>query len=120
MAQQGSSDPTCYVYVLGLPYLTNRITVHSEQDIVIVRLLSICPPAALRPYFQEGYLAGTADLTTDFDSKTELDFRNRLIAKFAIHERRLFGGLGLMKYRSLRYIREVIRFNNSAMSLRQN
>jgi hypothetical protein len=83
-AQLRSSDPKCYIYVFGLPYLTNRISINSEHDIVNVRLLSICPPAALRPYFQEGFLAGTADVTTDFDSKTELDFRNRLIAKFEI------------------------------------
>jgi len=93
-AQLRSTDPNCYVYVLGLPYITNRITINSEHDIVSVRLLSICPPAALRPYFQEGYLAGTADVTTDFDSKTELDFRNRLIAKFAIPRARTFWGSG--------------------------
>jgi FRG domain-containing protein len=93
-AQQRSSDPTCYVYVLGLPYLTNRISINSEHDIVNVRLLSICPPAALRPYFQEGYVAGTADATSDFDSKTELDFRNRLIAKFAIPRAQNFWGTG--------------------------
>jgi hypothetical protein len=29
-------------------------------------------------------MAGTPDVTSDFDTKTELDFRNRLIAKFAI------------------------------------
>ena len=91
-AQLHSTDPTCYVYVLGLPYLTNRISINSEHDIVNVRLLSICPPAALRPYFQEGYLAGTADVTTEFDSKTELDFRNRLIAKFAIPRAQTFWG----------------------------
>jgi hypothetical protein len=93
-AQLSSTDPTCYVYVLGLPYLTNRISVNSEHDIVNVRLLSICPPAALRPYFQEGYLASTADVTTDYESKTELDFRNRLIAKFAIARTRSFWGSG--------------------------
>jgi hypothetical protein len=93
-AQLSSTDPTCYVYVLGLPYLTNRISVNSEHDIVNVRLLSICPPAALRPYFQEGYLAGTADVTTEYESKTELDFRNRLIAKFAIPRARAFWGSG--------------------------
>ena len=58
-AQHNSPEPTCYVYVLGLPFLTNRITVNSEHDLVTVRLLSICPPDALRPYYQEGYLAGT-------------------------------------------------------------
>jgi hypothetical protein len=93
-AQFRSTDPTCYVYVLGLPYLTNRISINSEHDIVNVRLLSICPPAALRPYFQEGYLAGTTDVTTDFESKTELDFRNRLVAKFVIPRAKTFWGSG--------------------------
>jgi hypothetical protein len=93
-AQLKSTDPTCYVYVLGLPYITNRISFNSEHDIINVRLLSICPPAALRPYFQEGYVAGTADVTTEFDSKTELDFRNRLIAKFAIPRANSFWGHG--------------------------
>jgi hypothetical protein len=93
-AQHESPEPTCYVYVLGLPFLTNRISVNSEHDLVNVRLLSICPPAALRPYYQEGYLAGTTDITDEFDSKTELDFRNRLIAKFAIPRARSFWGDG--------------------------
>lgn len=93
-AQLASTDPTCYVYVLGLPYVTHRISIDSEEDIVNVRLLSICPPKALRPYFQEGYLAGTPDVTSDFDSKTEVDFRNRLIAKFAISRGKRFWGDG--------------------------
>jgi hypothetical protein len=93
-AQLGRTDSSCYVYVLGLPYLTNRISINSEHDLVNIRLLSICPPAALRPYFQEGYLAGTADVTADFDTKTELDFRNRLIAKFEIPGTKSFWGTG--------------------------
>jgi FRG domain len=93
-AQLRSTDPTGYVHVLGLPYVTNRISINSEHDVVNVRLLSICPPAALRPYFQEGFLAGTADVTTEFESKTELDFRNRLIAKFAIPRAKAFWGPG--------------------------
>ena len=83
-AQHGSSDPTCYVYVIGLPFTNNRISIDFEEEVVNIRLLSICPPSALRPYFQEGYMAGTPDMTYDFESKTELDFRNRLVAKFAI------------------------------------
>lgn len=75
------------VLVFGLPYLGNRVSVNSEHDLVNVRLLSICPPEALRPYFQEGYLAGTDEITTEFDDKRELDFNNRLLAKF-----RLVGG----------------------------
>jgi hypothetical protein len=96
-AQQGETKGKVFVYVFGLPYITNRITINSEHDIVNIRLLSICPPDALRPYFQEGCLAGTADITNDYDSKSELDFNNRLIAKFAIPNTEQFWGSGLSK-----------------------
>lgn len=91
-AGQSVDDP--FVFVFGLPYLTNRISVNSEHDLVNVRLLSICPPDALRPYFQEGYLAGTDEVTTDYLSKSELDFNNRLIAKFQISKKPGFWGQG--------------------------
>lgn len=89
-----NSNKEAYVYVFGLPYLTNRISVNSEQDIINIRLLSICPPKALRPYFQEGYLAGTDAIITKYDIKSELDFNNRLIAKFEIPNDKSFWGEG--------------------------
>jgi hypothetical protein len=88
------SDGDPYLYVFGLPYLTNRISVNSEHDIVNVRLLNICPPDALRPYYQEGYLVGTDDITFDYDSKDELDFNRRLIAKFRLKRNKSFWGMG--------------------------
>ncbi len=30
-AQLAGTDPTCYVYVLGFPYSTNRISINSER-----------------------------------------------------------------------------------------
>ncbi len=84
-----TGDP--YVFVFGLPYVTNRISTNSEQEMVNVRLLSISPPDALRPYFQEGYLAGTEEITTNFTSKNELDFKNRLIAKFRLKRDQFWG-----------------------------
>lgn len=82
-----SKTEDAFVFVFGLPYITNRISVNSEHDIVNVRLLSICPPDALRPYFQEGYLVGTNDITVDYDYKGELDFNRRLIAKFCLNRK---------------------------------
>ena len=93
-AQLFSETAEAYVYVLGMPYLTNRISINSEHDLVNIRLLSICPPDALRPYFQEGYLAGTTDIDYVYENKTELDFRNRMIAKFAIPRSQKFWGEG--------------------------
>ena len=96
-AQLGNKADRGMVYVFGLPYTTNRITYNSEQDLVIVRLLSICPPEALRPYFQEGYLCGTLDITDTYTNKSELDFKNRLIAKFSIPTAASFWGSGFSR-----------------------
>lgn len=87
-----AADP--YIYAFGVPYLTNRISINSEHDLVNIRLLSICPPDALRPYFQEGYLAGTDESLDDYDSKSEMDFNRRLIAKFRISRSAKFWGKG--------------------------
>jgi len=81
-----------YVFVFGMPYITNRITINSEQDIVNIRLINICPPQALRPYFQEGNLVGTADVLNDYEERSELDFKRRLIAKFKISDHAKFWG----------------------------
>lgn len=91
-AQRENQAERGLVAVFGLPYFTNRITCNSEHDLVIVRLLSICPPLAVRPYFQEGYLAGTLDVSDDYDNKQDLDFNNRLLAKFSIPNDRSFWG----------------------------
>ena len=94
-ALRGKDEGQAYVFVFGLPYVTNRISFNSEQDTVIVRLLSICPPMALRPYFQEGYLVATTDVAADYEDKNELDFNRRLIAKFSIPTTDNFWGAGL-------------------------
>lgn len=73
-----------FVYVLGLPYTASRIAMDAEEDLVNVRLLSICPPEALRPHFQEALVAGTLDITSRYDDKSELDFSRRLVMKFEI------------------------------------
>jgi len=81
-----------FIYVCGLPYTRGRISLDSEHDLVNVRLLGICPPDALRPVFQEGYLAETYEVTTDYSSKPLLDFNQRLIAKFRIPTNMAFWG----------------------------
>ena len=83
-AQLENENDHAYIYVFGLPYITNRISINSEHDLINIRLLSICPPDALRPYFQEGYLAATSDIEHEYDSKSELDFNRRLVVKFRI------------------------------------
>jgi hypothetical protein len=87
-----NSSKDGYFFVFGLPYITNRISRNSEHDIVNIRLISICPPEALRPYYQEGYLVGTDDLTADYEDRSHLDLKRRLIAKFRIKDSRIFWG----------------------------
>lgn len=75
-----------YLFILGLPAPNGSISYYVEEELLNIRLLSICPPDALRPYFQEGYLIGT------FPSKEEKkqgkhDFGRRLIAKFKLRKR---------------------------------
>jgi hypothetical protein len=96
-ATMDNENNSAFISVFGLPYLTNRISTNSEHDIINVRLLSICPPTALRPYFQEGYMVGTDDLTNNFETKSELDFNNRLIAKFEIPNMKSFWTDGFQK-----------------------
>ncbi|MFV1885212.1 MAG: FRG domain-containing protein [Balneola sp.] len=96
-AQLWNDQTTAFVYVFGLPYYTNRISTNSEHDLVNVRLLSITPPEALRPYFQEGFLVGTEDLTNEYDNKSELDLNNRLFAKFEIPNNDSFWGKDFKK-----------------------
>lgn len=91
-AQLENENNHAYIYIFGLPYITNRISINSEHDLINIRLLSICPPDALRPYFQEGYLAATSDIEHEYDSKSELDFNRRLVVKFRIPNSSKFWG----------------------------
>jgi hypothetical protein len=74
------------VYVLGMPWLTDSISYNTYEELVNIRLLSVCPPQAQRPFFQEGYLAGPFP-NYHLDDPTrviQFDFARRLIAKFEI------------------------------------
>lgn len=53
----------------------------------IVRLSSACPPSAMRPHFQEGYLLGEYPEIAEVSPSgrylhSEMDFGRRLVAKF--------------------------------------
>jgi len=76
-----------FIFVLGVPNISGAITASAEAGVQIVRLSSVCPPAALRPHMQEGYLLGEYPELWDYEQKElyrhyEIDFGRRLIAKF--------------------------------------
>jgi hypothetical protein len=76
-----------FIYVLGVPNLSGAITASAEAGLQIVRLSSVCPPQAVRPHIQEGYLLGEYPEITGYKEKArfepyEVDFGLRLVAKF--------------------------------------
>lgn len=79
-----SSDERVYLYVFALPFPTGSISIDSREEIVTVRLLSACPSLIRRPYFQDALMAGTVDISDNYEDKNELDFNRRLVAKFSI------------------------------------
>ncbi|MGY4154937.1 MULTISPECIES: FRG domain-containing protein [unclassified Bradyrhizobium] len=77
-----------FLYVLGVPNLSGAITASAEAGLQIVRLSSVCPPAAVRPHIQEGYLLGEYPEISGTDEREnyfpyEMDFGRRLVAKFS-------------------------------------
>lgn len=87
-----SEDKYAYLYVLALPYYTNRISINSEEYLTNIRLISIAPPNALRPYYQEGFLVGEDEFNETYSRKDELDLNNRLVAKFKFKNNKKFWG----------------------------
>jgi hypothetical protein len=82
-----NAGDTTFLYVLGVPNLSGAVTASSEAGLQVIRLSSACPPEAVRPHLQEGYLLGEYPEIADFEQNAhysyyEMDFARRLIAKF--------------------------------------
>ena len=88
-ATQNATGSDVFVFVLGVPHLSGAVTASSEASLQIVRLSSACPPEAVRPHLQEGYLLGEYPEIPDFAQNkhykySEMDFGRRLVAKFCL------------------------------------
>ena len=84
-----------YIYVLGVPNISGAVTASAEAGLQIVRLSSVCPPSAMRPHIQEGYLLGEYPEIAAYAQKAnyypyEIDFGLRLIAKFSFEPKRFW------------------------------
>jgi hypothetical protein len=82
-----SNSPEAFIYAIGLPNVSGAITASAEASVTILRLSSVCPPEAVRPHIQEGYLLGEYPEISSWNQKRqyenyETDFGLRLIAKF--------------------------------------
>jgi hypothetical protein len=86
-ASSRNGTEQAYLFAFGVPNLSGAVTASSEAGLQIVRLSSACPPDAVRPHIQEGYLLGEYPEISDYGQHAhypyfEMDFGRRLVAKF--------------------------------------
>lgn len=94
-ASLGNDTDEAFLFVLGVPNMSGAITASAEAGLQMVRLSSVCPPSAMRPHVQEGYLLGNYPDIDSFDQKrhyglSETDFGKRLVAKFRFDPKRFW------------------------------
>lgn len=77
-----------YLFVLGFPQLSGAISISIESKTQIIDLSQICPPHALRPHFQNGFVVGDYPKYDDLEKthgKNAMignNFSCRLLTKF--------------------------------------
>lgn len=71
-----------YLYIFALPNVNGSISYFVDENIVLAKLQSICPPQALRAHFQEAFLVG--HFPHNEVKSWAKNLANRLIAKFRI------------------------------------
>jgi hypothetical protein len=81
-ATMDRTDGLAYLYVFGMPNVNGSISFSADEAIVLVRLQSVCPPAAKRAHFQEGYLVGQFPWVRR--KYAHLNLARRMLAKFAL------------------------------------
>jgi hypothetical protein len=96
-ASHAAKNSEAYVFVLAVPHLSGGITASAEAGLQAVRLSSVCPPSAVRPHLQEGYLLGEYPELSGIGQKAlylhhETDFGRRLIAKFRFTPEKFWEG----------------------------
>ncbi len=89
-SQVGGAE--AFLFVLALPNLSGAVTASAEAGLQVVRLSSVCPPEAVRPHIQEGYLLGEYPDLDGVEQQRlyesyETDFGLRLIGKFKFNPR---------------------------------
>lgn len=77
------NSKTGYLFVLGMPHTYGSISLFVDQGLRIVKLQNICPPEALRPHYQEGFLVGRLPYSMNKDMND--NFAYRLIGKYYLN-----------------------------------
>ncbi len=81
-ATLGKEAGDVYLYVLGMPDVAGALSYRPDEGVVLVRLQSVCPPAAKRAHRQEGYLVG--QFPWEMRKYASLNWARRLVAKFVL------------------------------------
>lgn len=74
---------TGYLFVLGMPHTYGSISLFVDQGLRLVKLQNICPPEALRPHYQEGFLVGRLPYTIKKNMND--NFAHHLIGKYFLN-----------------------------------
>jgi hypothetical protein len=76
-----------FLYVVGMPHSTGSITFDIDQNLVLARLHSCCPPVASRPHYQDGFLVGRFPMYSVTGASIQIsNLTNRLIALFKLED----------------------------------
>lgn len=73
-----------YLHVYGLPHINGSISYHVDDSLVVIKLQSICPPAAKRAHYQEGFLVGHFPETRERTKDVNLAYR--MVAKLRLRK----------------------------------
>jgi hypothetical protein len=79
LAGDGKAKKGGFVFVVAIPHPQASISHFVDHEMVLIKLLSVCPYRALRPHFQEGYLLGRYPWNASKDPGDNA--AHRLIAK---------------------------------------
>lgn len=85
-----NADASGIVYVLGMPHTNGSISYYADEEQINLRLSSICPPVAMRPHFQEGYLTGTFPAHQPGPRSIQYDVARKLVAKFEVQKNKFW------------------------------
>lgn len=115
---------TGYLFVIAVPQISGAVTVDVENGIQLVRLSAICPPNAMRPHLQEGYLIGEYPDLYHYGQKElyrieEVDFGHRLIAKFQLDLEQFWSSRDFPKIETAALLHEPDPFSSVANDIRK-
>lgn len=72
-----------FVYAFGFPHPQGSISHMIDEEITLVKLQNVCPHTALRPHYQEGFLAGRLPIVLTRKEAGD-NIARRLVGKYKL------------------------------------